>query len=220
MNLSKLLKEKNIHKELIKYIESTIYPEYSKNDKGHQLDHITYVTIRSLNFASTIPDINYNMVYVIASYHDIAHHLNAKEHERISSEILASDQNLLNYFTPSEIKIMSEAVYDHRASLEYPPRSIYGQIVSSADRNTDLNSSLKRTYSYRLTNNPEMSLEEIIEDSRQHLISKFGPNGYARAKMFFPDPEYQKYLEEVTILTSNKKEFKKIFLAVNNISLN
>lgn len=44
---------------------------------------------------------------------------------------------------------MSEAIEDHRASLEYIPRSIYGKIISSADRNTSIEDILKRTYEYR-----------------------------------------------------------------------
>ena len=71
-----------INQELKKYIEENILPTYEKNDKGHNLEHINYVTNRSLKFANNIKDINYDMVYTIASYHDIAHHIDAKNHEK------------------------------------------------------------------------------------------------------------------------------------------
>ena len=48
---------------------------------------------------------------------------------------------------------MSEAVEDHRSSLENDPRSIYGKIVSSADRNTSVEVTLKRCYSYNKKQN-------------------------------------------------------------------
>ena len=151
-----------INQELKKYIEENIIPTYEKNDKGHNLEHINYVTNRSLKFADNIKDINYDMVYTIASYHDIAHHIDAKNHEKLSSEILINDKNLKKFFDEEQIKIMAEAVYDHRASLETEPRSIYGKIISSADRNTNIDNILRRTYQYRIKHNPEYSLEEGV----------------------------------------------------------
>ena len=87
---------------------------------------------------------------------------------------------------------MSEAVYDHRSSRKEDPKTIYGKIVSSADRNTTLEAPLRRTYEYRIAHSPESSLEEIIEESRQHIIKKFGKDGYAKEKMYFEDDDYKK----------------------------
>ena len=114
---------------------------------------------------------------------------------------------------------MSEAVEDHRSSLETEPRSIYGKIVSSADRNTKLDIPLKRTYAYRLLYNPDHTIDEIIEESRQHIINKYGKKGYANEKMYFEDDEYQKFLEDIEILTHHKEAFKERFLKVNNIEV-
>ena len=178
-----------INNDLKNYIEQNIFPSYTKNDLGHNLDHIKYVIDRSLKFASTVENINYDMVYTIAAYHDIGHYIDAKNHEKISSEMLLADKNLKDFFNDEQIKIMSEAVYDHRASMEGEPRSIYGKIVSSADRNTLVDIPLKRTYAYRLKHNPDYTLEQIIEESRQHIIDKFGKKGYATEKMYFDDPD-------------------------------
>ena len=206
-----------IKKEIKKYIEKEIFPEYQNNDSGHNLDHIKYVLKRSLKFAENIPNINMNMVYVIAAFHDIGHHIDAKNHEQVSSEILEKDEFIKTHFTEEELNIMVEAVADHRASLEYEPRSIYGKIVSSADRNTDINVPLKRTYSYRKEHFPESTLEEIIEDSRNHIIDKFGRNGYAKDKIYFEDEDYNKFLKEVETFAEDKEEFRRRFLEVNNI---
>ncbi len=206
-----------INKKLKDYIEKNIFPCYDKNDLGHNIDHIKYVIDRSLKFASMVDNINYDMVYTIAAYHDIGHYIDAKNHEKISSDMLLADSNLKRFFNDEQIKIMSEAVYDHRASMETEPRSIYGKIVSSADRNTLIDNILKRTYAYRLKHNPDYNLEQIIEDSRQHVIDKFGKKGYASEKMYFDDPDYKKFLKEISSLAENKDLFKEKYLEVNKI---
>ena len=207
-----------INKKLQDYIENNIFPSYKKNDLGHNLDHVKYVIERSLKFASKVTNINYDMVYTIAAYHDIGHYIDAKNHEKISAEMLLADKNLRTFFSEDEIKIMSEAVYDHRASLEGEPRSIYGKIVSSADRNTLVDVPLKRTYAYRIKHNPTATLDEIIEESRQHIISKFGKEGYATEKMYFEDLDYKKFLDDISILANNKVKFKRKFMEVNKLN--
>ena len=208
-----------INEELKEYIEKNIFPKYMQNDLGHNLDHIKYVIERSLKFASTLNNINYNMVYTIASYHDIGHHIDAKNHEKVSSEILLNDTNLKNFFNDDQIKIMADAVYDHRASLEGEPRSIYGKIVSSADRNTRIDIILKRTYEYCIKHNPEYNLEEIIEESRIHILDKFGKKGYATEKVYFDDAEYKAFLEEIATLVIDKEKFRERYIKVNNINI-
>lgn len=208
-----------INKKLKKYVEENILPEYSKNDFGHNLDHINYVIRRSLDFASTVPNIDYDMVYVIAAYHDIGHHIDANNHEKVSSEIALADKNLLRFFSEDQIRTIAEAIYDHRASLEGEPRSIYGKIVSTADRNVDIDRPLRRTFAYRINHNPELPIAQIIEESRQHLLKKFGKGGYATNKYYFNDPEYEHYLEEIDQLLNNSDEFKKKYIIVNNLDL-
>ena len=207
-----------INEKLQKYIEENIFPVYSKNDLGHNLNHIKYVIKRSLKFAKQLDEINLDMVYTIASYHDIGHHINPKEHEIVSAKILCDDKNLRNFFNEDEILIMKEAVEDHRASSKKEPRSIYGKIVSSADRNTSVNASIKRAYQYALKNKEISSIYSRIDECRNHLLNKFGTNGYARDKMYFIDDEYDNYLRDITSLCENKDDFTKRFLEVNEIS--
>ena len=206
-----------INKGLKDYIEESIFPSYTRNDSGHNLDHIKYVIERSLRFASQVEGINYDMVYVIAAYHDIGHYIDAKNHEKVSAEMLLNDKNLRDFFSEEEIRIMSEAVADHRASMDNEPRSIYGKIVSSADRNTNIDSPLKRTYSYRLKHNPNDTIDEIIESSRRHIIHKYGSEGYAAKKMYFDDPEFEDFLRNITSLANNPDEFRKRYIKINGI---
>ena len=209
-----------INRKLQKYIEKKIFPKYKNNDFGHNLDHIKYVIDRSLKFASEVDNINFNMVYVIAAYHDIGHYIDAKNHEKISAEIVLRDDNLREFFTEDEIKTIADAIYDHRASMDGEPRTVYGKIVSSADRNTLVDVTLKRTYAYRVEHNPNDSLDEIIEESRQHVIKKFGKKGYATEKMFFEDLEYKKFLEDISNLAENKAQFRRKFIEINKLNNN
>ena len=206
-----------INKELRKYIEDNIFPSYKRNDMGHNLDHIKYVIDRSMKFAKRVDDINYDMVYTIAAYHDIGHHIDAKNHEKISGDILLADENLKEFFTDEERQIMAEAVCDHRASSSKEPRSIYGKIVSSADRITRIEDAIRMTYAYRIKHFPNSTLEEIIDDSRQHLIDKFGKMGYSNEKIYFEDLEYKKFLEDISKLANNKEEFRRKYIEVNKI---
>lgn len=206
-----------IKESLQNYIEKEIFPQYQKNDQGHNLEHITYVIDRSLKFAQTISNINYDMVYTIAAFHDIGHALDPKNHEKISGDRLASDEVIKKFFTEEQIAIMVEAIYDHRASKEGDPETIYGKILASADKNTSVESSLQRTYAYRKKNYPNLSLEETIEESRRHLIQKFGKQGYANSKMYFEDKAYQQYLEEIGRLVQDKEEFEKQYKKINHL---
>lgn len=207
----------NINPQLKKYIKENIFPSYQKNDLGHGIGHIQYVIDRSFKFAKEVKEINYDMVYTIAAYHDIGHYIDAKNHEKISAQLLLEDTNLKRFFTDEEIKIMSEAVYDHRASMEGEPRSIYGKIVSSADRNTLVHIPLQRTYAYRLKHMPDAPLEDIIEGSRKHILDKFGKNGYAKEKMYFYDYDYERFLEEISLIAEDKKLFRQKFFEANGL---
>ena len=204
---------------LAKYLEEIIMPRNDLNDLGHNRDHVNYVRRRSRKFASNIEGINMDMVDTIAVYHDVGHSIDAKNHEKVSAAILASDENLKEFFSDDEIKVMAEAVEDHRASKTSEPRSIYGRIVSSADRNTSVDQVLRRTYSYRLKHMPGASIDLIIEESRKHAIDKFGVNGYATEKMYFPDEEYDKFLKGIQDLSSDPEEFRRRYIEVNGIDL-
>ena len=214
-----MIEKYKIKLELIKYIEQIVNYHYNLNDKGHGVEHAKYVINRSFEFAYQVESINLEMVYVIAAYHDVAHHIDAKNHETISAKMLMEDKKLKDFFTDEQIKIMSEAVEDHRSSMETEPRSIYGKIVSSADRNTSVEVTLKRCYSYNRRHFSELKESEIIEECRKFLLKKFGINGYARSKMFFDDKEYKKYLDDITDLALDSDKFAVEIKKVNEIYL-
>ena len=195
-----------INKKLKEYIEENVFPEYSNNEKAHDINHINYVIIRSFEIVKENNlDVNLDMVYVIASYHDIGHHIDSKNHEIVSADIMAKDKNLNKFFNKEELKIIKEAIEDHRASSSHDPRSIYGKIVSSADRNNTIEDCLERTYFYGKKLNPKLTDEELYERAYVVLVNKFGENGYA--KFYFKDKKYEDFLVEIRKLLQDKDKF-------------
>ena len=203
-----------INEDLEKYIKKKIFPLYLNNDGGHDINHIKYVINRSLKFASNVDDINLDMVYVIAAYHDVGEGIDRKNHEVVSSNILRNDFEIKKYFSDEEIEIMCEAVMDHRASNISEPRNVYGKIVSSADRNTSVDDILYRTYEYVLKHRGYLDIDEIIERAYEHITDKFGIDGYAKDKMYFDDKEYDLFLEEIRYLLVDRNKFKERYLIV------
>ena len=153
-------------------------------------------------------EVNHNLVYVIAAYHDIGHHIDAKNHEKVSAEIMSEDKKLEKFFSVEELNIIKEAIEDHRASSKTDPRSIYGKIVSSADRNNTVEQCLERTYSYGKEHTPDATDRELYERSYDVLNKKFGYNGYA--KFYFKDKEYEEFLKDIRNLLENKENFYKV----------
>lgn len=195
----------SINIELVKYIENEIFQLYNRNEEGHGINHIRTVIERSLKLAKEY-DANLNMVYTIAAYHDIGHYIDRKRHEIISAEIFMKDEKIKQWFTDEQINIIKEAIEDHRASSDHKPRSIYGMIVSTVDRTIiDIDSSIKRAYSYGKKHYDGITEDEQIERVYQHLSEKYGENGYA--KVYLKDEEFDKAIKKLREALSDKEKF-------------
>jgi len=143
-----------ISPELIRHVETNVFPLYSKNDEGHRLNHIEYVIRRSFLFMDQFEGINADMVYAAAAYHDLAHHIDKNRHELLSAEMFYADEGAKHFFTDEQRQVIREAIEDHRASSDSVPRSDYGKIISSADRSTDIDEFFRRTHAYTLKHFP------------------------------------------------------------------
>lgn len=197
--------KETINVELVKYIENEVFPLYERNEEGHGIKHIKTVIERSVKFAKQY-NADLNMAYTIAAYHDIGHYIDRKKHEIISAEIFMKDEKIKQWFTDEQRNIIKEAIEDHRASSNHKPRSIYGMIVSTADRTIiDIDNSIKRSYSYGKRNYIGLSEEEQIYRVYQHLKEKYGENGYA--KIYLEDKEFDESIEKLRQALSNKEQF-------------
>ena len=200
---------KKINPKVRRYIGNEILPKYQQL-KGHTDTHIADVIRRSLKIARDLEDINLDMVYVIAAYHDLGHLIDNETHHLESAKMLRADETLKTFFSPTEIETMSEAVEDHRASLPHDPRNIYGKIVSSADRSCDVSELLTRAYDYNKLLHPDFSEEETIENIRLVLRGKYIPGAYASKKMYFKNPEFEAFLKQVDEITATPEKFYQV----------
>lgn len=204
-----------INKDLENYIKIEILPEYEKNDNGHSLEHISYVLKRCFKFAEQFENIDLNMIFAIAAFHDIAHHIDKKNHEKLSAEIFYNNEKMKDFFSEEERILIKEAIEDHRASSDSAPRSNYGKIISSADRSTDIDDFLRRTHAYTLKHFPECTNEEMLKRACEHTEQKYGKCGYA--KHYVKDEEYEKFREEINLLLQDLEKFKEKYYKVNNL---
>ena len=194
-----------MNKELVDYIEKEIFPLYNKNEEGHGLKHIETVIERSLKFAKDY-DANIDMVYTIAAYHDLGHHIDRKRHEIISAQIFIEDENMKKWFSDEQRKIIKDAIEDHRASSNHEPRTIYGKIVSTADRTiVNIDNTIRRSYSYGKRNYQGITEEEQIQKVYEHLKDKYGENGYA--KVYLEDKEFDEAMKEFRKALQDKDSF-------------
>lgn len=198
--------------DLVEFIELNILPKYATFDKAHGLAHVTNVIRRSLDLArSTGADIN--MVYAIAAYHDIGMAGPRAVHHITGGRILAQDARLKRWFTAEQIKIMKEAVEDHRASASRAPRSIYGRIVAEADREMTPDVVFRRAVQFGLDNYPELDREHQWLRFLSHMEEKYSANGYIR--LWIPGSDNAKKLDTLRATIANKellrREFERIY---------
>lgn len=165
-----------INLSLKKYIEDNILPIYQKLDLAHSGNHVFDVINKSLSIAKDY-DVNLDMIYTIAAFHDVGLIKDRKTHHIIGGKMLAEDEFIQNIFTKAEIKIMQEAVEDHRASNKTAPRSIYGKIVGEADRAENMDKIIERCLLFQMKSD-EDTFDEIYPSVYDHIVTKYGENGY------------------------------------------
>ena len=125
--------KQQVNLEIMQFVETQILPKYTEFGESHGLRHVTRVIKNALKLVP-VTGADIDMVYIVAAYHDLGMSGPRAIHHLTSGKILQADARLKRWFTPEQIKIMKEAVEDHRASSSRQPRSIYGKIVAEADR--------------------------------------------------------------------------------------
>ena len=180
--------------DLVEFIETQILPQYAQFDRAHNLEHVTRVIRNALDLVR-ITGADINMVYTIAAYHDLGMSGPRAIHHVTGGKILAKDARLKRWFSAEQIKVMSEAVVDHRASASHAPRSLYGKIIAEADRDIDIDTVFRRAIEYGLANYPEMNEEGQWQRFKQHMDEKYSVNGYMR--LWIPGSPNERKLNEL-----------------------
>lgn len=194
--------------EIMEFVERQILPRYNAFGESHGLRHVTRVIKNSLRLAD-VTGADIDMVYVIAAYHDLGMEGPRAIHHLTSGKILMADARLKKWFNVDQLKVMKEAVEDHRASSSRQPRSIYGKIVAEADRDIDVHEIFLRAIQYGKENGPDKTVEEHWERFAQHMDEKYSNNGYI--KLWIPNSPNEKALKELRNIIEDKKLLRKAF---------
>lgn len=193
---------------LKEYIESEIIPRYDNFDGAHKRDHVRSVIGQSHEL-SRYYDVNPEILYAAAAYHDLGLCEGREKHHLVSGRIIREDKTLLNWFNVEEIEVIAEAAEDHRASNETPPRSIYGKIIAESDRLIDPETVIRRTVQYGFAHYPQMNREQMWERTLTHLQKKYGYGGYL--KLWIPESSNACRLEELRKIIADEKRLRSMF---------
>ena len=194
--------------DLVEFIETKILPQYAAFDAAHNMEHVTRVIRHSLELVK-ITGADINMVYTIAAYHDLGMSGPRAVHHLTGGKILATDARLRKWFSPEQLKVMREAVEDHRASASRSPRSIYGKIVAEADRDLDTDIVIRRTIQFGLANYPQLDYEGQYRRFMEHMDNKYSKDGYI--KLWIPNSPNAKRLNDLRNLIAQPAELRKAF---------
>lgn len=207
---------KDVNPELKKYIENKVFPEYEKNDQGHGILHIREVIRRGFALNSTLKlGLDENMIYAITACHDLGKYIDHENHNLIAAKIFIENEDMKRFFTDEQRQIIKEAIEDHRSSLEDTPRSIYGKLVSSADRNTRIEIVFIRSFFVGKWRTPDENIEDFLDFTFKRLTKRYGKE--KPENMFLEDETYKTFLQDMRNLLKDEIKFKNRYCEVNHI---
>ena len=184
---------------LKKYVEEEIFPRYERF-YSHGMLHIKSVIDNNLMLAKYY-DLNLEMAFVVAAFHDLGLSANRETHEKESGKILASEVKLKKFFNDEQITIMKEAVEDHRVSRKTRPRNFYGECLSDADRDFEIEILAKRQLATSIKNYPDLETgEEHFERCYEYICRRLNNEGHFN--LWTNNP----------ILVERREKFEKEFL--------
>lgn len=194
--------------DLVEFVETQILPRYTAFDKAHNLSHAQQVIAQSLQLARQL-GADLDMAYVVAAYHDLGLEGPRAVHHLTSGKILMQDARLKKWFAPEQLRMMKEAVEDHRASASRAPRSLYGKIVAEADRDIRPETVIRRTIQFGLANYPELDTERQWQRFMQHMDEKYSTHGYIR--LWIQGSENERRLNELRALIAEPAKMRPVF---------
>lgn len=197
-----------VNPTIIAYIEQEILPRYDLFDAAHKRNHADEVIERSLALAKHY-DVDENMVYTIAAYHDTGLCEGRDTHHLVSGRIIREDRQLREWFDEVQIETMAQAAEDHRASSGHEPRSIYGKIVAEADRLITPEKVIQRTIQFTQDHFPDYDKEQQYQRFREHLLEKYSDTGYLR--LWIPESDNAVRLEELRKIIRDENKMRDAF---------
>jgi len=190
----------------------TVLELCDRNDKAHQRDHIFTVLKEAQAILQDNPELDKHWRFHVLTavlVHDSCCWMDRKNHHVLGAgfflEAFEQEEVFNDYFAPAFLKagalVIAQAVLEHRASWTGTRISPVSQAVAAADRGIpNYTKYLRRAVEYRIGRLKEGTVmttvlrDQIIEESLNHVLDKFGSEGYAWKNYPF---EYYRYKNEV-----------------------
>lgn len=181
-----------------------VKPMYDTHDGGHQIDHADTVAEESLYVADQygLPEKEIPLLYAAAFLHDVGIGIAGREQHHIGSYEYVKHNTgcvrlLNNWFSKSEQLTIAIACREHRASYKGAFTTDISMLLSCSDRGRpNIAHYMQRGIAYRITHFPELSRDENVKQTIEHITDKFSRNGYAAKRMSpFYKRIYRKELE-------------------------
>ena len=154
-------------------------------------------------------DVDPELVYVAAAFHDTGLCEDRKTHHLVSGRIIREDARLREWFTPDQIETTAEAAEDHRASSDHAPRTVYGRLIAEADRQIVPETVIRRCIQYGLSNYPELDKEGHWARTVEHLEEKYAEGGYLQ--LWIPESPNATRLAALRAIIRDKKLLREFF---------
>ena len=197
-----------MNKSLVEYIEERIIPMYDGFDAGHGREHVCSVIQEALRLAAFY-DVDEDLIYAAAAYHDTGLSVDRKTHHLESGRIIREDRELRRWFSAVQIETIAQAAEDHRASSDHEPRSIYGKIIAEADRQIIPESIILRTVQYGFKHYPELDEEGHWMRLCDHMAEKYDTGGYL--KLWIPESRNAEGLARLRDIIHDKSRLRAMF---------
>lgn len=205
-------------------LKKQYFKMWSKNDPAHQQDHFEDVFKTGVYINKQLK-LGYSEYAILASAYFIdilawdreLHHVRSSEFVRENNDSIFLE--LLNairedmrgakgWETTEEVRSrISESCSEHRASYTGKFSTPFSMLISSADREwpETVDKIFLRSYAFSTARNKNLSKEECIKLSWEHVHEKFSRNGYQRLPPMYAE--------------AFRKELDKLYGAIDKFTL-
>jgi len=153
---------------------------YVNNDAGHYIDHAddVYKEMMRLNLHLGL-QLNEDMIFMTAYTHDIFVNEGRKNHHSLARDyVIGNSDTFLEQFDPDELRLIGQAVNEHRASGKDHYSNDYARLIRLGDKGTpNLDKIIMRGYTSNKHKHDAID-EDMATEVVHHLKDKYGRDGY------------------------------------------
>ena len=151
------------------------------NDPAHQWPHVVAVGEMGVRIAKKL-NVDPKPFLLAALCHDIFSTLEREHHHEAAGKWVR--EHLGTFESPRYVEVVARMCEEHRASYKGEYSGLFEEAFASADRGPiglDCDAAMYwRSFQYTKAKNPAMPIISVCAKVSEHMIEKFGSNGYAK----------------------------------------